>query len=135
MVVLLAVALAGCGRPRYAPHRASPAYPMSLHDALNVADIQVFREGTSIEIVNSTPETYRDCYLWINQRYRAPLAELPAGETVKVSLWDFYDVRGEVFGAGGLLRTEPAEPVRLVQIQVAEDQPLLGLITIVPKED
>ena len=125
--------LGGCLRQTYFPERASRPYPLDLPTAETV-DMQVFREGTNIEIVNATARSYHDFDLWINQRYVRHVEALPAGETVRLSLWEFYDERGEVPSAGGFWRTVEATPVRLVEIQTAEDEPLIGLVTIRAEE-
>ena len=120
---------AGCAHTMYDPVHASPAYPSDLHRPTSV-DIQVFREGPELEIVNSTPTTYRDVAIWINQRFMRPLDTLPAGATIRLSLWDFWDVRGDRFAAGGFWRVQEPTPLRLVELQVGEDEPLVGLVTI-----
>lgn len=121
--------LAGCAPSLYHPERATRAYPMDLHRPQSV-DVQVFRDDTSITLVNATPNTYEDVDLWINQRFVHSIGTLAAGETRTISLWDFYDVRGDQFNAGGLFRTREPTPVRLVEIQAGADQPLIGLIAI-----
>jgi hypothetical protein len=122
-------AACGCTRKMYDPTKATRPYPEHLHRPQAV-DIQVFREGASIEIVNATARSFRDFDLWINQRYVRRVEALGAGQTLKLSLWDFYDVRGDRFSAGGLWRTDPATPLRLAQIQVADDEPLIGLVAV-----
>lgn len=121
--------LAGCERQRYFPQRAVDPYPRELHRPESVG-IQVFRDGTEIEVINATARSYRDFTLWVNQRYARPVDELLAGQTRRFSLWEFYDERGEVMNAGGFFRTYPADPVRLVQIQPEPNEPLIGLVTI-----
>ena len=127
--LLVAGALAGCHDVRFDPSRATPSYPHHLHQA-NSVNIQVFREDTSIELVNATTRAFTDFDLWINQRYTNRVASLPAGATLRLSLWDFYDERGESLNAGGLFRSDEPTPVRLVEIQTGDEQPLVGLITI-----
>ena len=56
--------------------------------------------------------------------------ELTAGEFLTLSLWDFRDVRGEVINAGGFWRTKAPTAVRLVQLQLDDESPLIGLIAI-----
>jgi hypothetical protein len=119
----------GCARRTYFPERAAEPYPRELHTA-NAVDVQVFRDGTKIELVNATPHTYENFSLWINQRYVRDVEVLPAGGRLKLSLWDFYDERGEVMNAGGFFRVYEPDPVRLVQIQLDETSPLVGLVTI-----
>ena len=125
----LAVVVTGCGRPLYVPSQASPPYPVQLHQAAS-ADIQVFRDGQSIDVVNSTARSYPAAMVWINQRYVRSVDALPAGQTVRLPLWEFFDERGERFNAGGFWRTEEATPVRLVELQISEDQPMVGLVLV-----
>ena len=127
--VLLVGIVLGCQDIRYDPARATQSYPHHLHQA-NSVNIQVFRQDTSIELVNATTHAYTDFDLWINQRYASRIESLPAGATLRVSLWDFYDERGESLNAGGLFRSDDPTPVRLVEIQTTDEEPLIGLITI-----
>ncbi len=129
LLLVLATPVFGCQQVRYNLARATRPYPHHLNQA-NSIDIQVFRDKKWLEIVNSKPRSYRDVDLWINQRYVSHLDVLPAGRTVRLSLLEFYDERGEGVSAGGLLRTREQTPVRLVQMQLGEDEPLIGLITI-----
>lgn len=125
----VALVLCSCTPHTYLPELATRAYPAEQHTTKTV-DIQCFRRGTELEIVNSTARSYENFDLWINQRYVHAMPSLPAGATVRVSLWDFMDVYGRRFYAGGFFRSYPAEPVRLAEIQVAPDQPLVGLIAV-----
>ena len=133
---LVAVSLlvsGGCTQHRSDPSLATRAYPASLHEPRSI-DIQVFRDGTDIEIVNSTARSYQNFDLWINQRYVRRVESLAAGQTIRLSLWDFRDELGDVINAGGLFRTDEPTPVRLVEIQVDDAQPMVGLISI-PSEE
>jgi hypothetical protein len=125
--VCLTVA-AGCAKPLYDPSRATRPYPHELHTT-NLIDIQVFRDGQDIELVNATPHTYSSVDVWINQRFVRRVDAIPAGETIRLSLWDFFDERGERMNAGGIWRTQEPTPVRLVQLQRGENEPMIGLIT------
>ncbi len=111
------------------PELATRPYPYAQHNT-SVVDVQCFRRGTELEIVNATPESYEHFSLWINQRYVHEVPSLSAGATIRVSLWNFVDQYGRRFYAGGFFRSYPAEPVRLAEIQTAEDQPLIGLVAI-----
>ncbi len=128
-VLLASLAAIGCERAKYDPHRATRPYPYDLHRAESI-DLQVFRDGQHIQIVNSTPKTYQGTDVWVNQRYVLHLGTLPAGATVDLPLWEFRDVRGDPFPAGGLLRTTEDVPVRLVEFQTAEDELLIGVVAI-----
>lgn len=129
VVLCVLFATTGCGHTMYDPDHATAAYPFNLHES-NSVDIQVFRKGPTLEIVNSTPVTYRDIDIWINQRFTRHLDVLPAGATLQLSLWDFWDLRGDRFSGGGFWRTEDETPVRLVEFQLNDDQPLVGLVAV-----
>jgi hypothetical protein len=128
LVALVGLA-AGCGRSVVRPDRATRPYPHELHVSKSV-DIQVFRKGSRIQLVNATPRSYRDFELWINQRWMRHVEALPAGGSLELSLWDFYDERGEVINAGGFWRTEEPTLIRLVEIQLSDAEPMIGLITL-----
>jgi hypothetical protein len=122
-------ALSGCQPASYNPAMATRAYPEQLHTT-DTVDMQVFRDDTTIELVNTTANTYTDVDVWLNQRYVLRVDELPAGGSLTLSLWDFYDERGEVFNAGGLFRSVDPTPLRLVELQTSDTEPMVGLITI-----
>ncbi len=122
-------AAAGCAKPLYDPSRATRPYPHELHTT-NLIDIQVFRDDQDIELVNATPHTYSNVEVWINQRFVRHVEVIPAGETIRLSLWDFFDERGERVNAGGFWRTQEPTPVRLVQLQLAQGEPMIGLTTV-----
>jgi hypothetical protein len=128
LTVVLALTASGC-RQLYKPEMATPAYPQELHTAETI-DMQVFRDGESIEIVNATPRSFQDINVWINQRFTQPVDDLPAGGRVRLSIWDFWDLRGERMIGGGFFATDDPTPVILVEIQTSDTEPLLGLITI-----
>lgn len=117
----------GCLRNQFDPELATVSYPATLHTTETV-DIQVFRRDENLELVNATAVTYSDFRVWINQRYATAIPQLVAGGRVRVSLWDFRDDRGELFRAGGLLRTVEPTPVRLVEIE--HEGQMVGLVTI-----
>ena len=123
----------GCAAKRYDPALASRPYPYDLHTTETI-DIQVFREDTDLVITNTTVQTFRDFDLWINQRWVRHVDALPPGATIRLSLWEFYDERGETPNAGGFFRSKPPTPVRLVEIQPEPDQPTIGLIAIRAEE-
>lgn len=113
----------------YDPNQATRPYPTHLHRAESV-DIQVFRKGPTLEIVNSMPQSFGDCDVWLNQRFVYNVGTIDAGATIRVSLWNFWDMRGDRFSGGGFWRTERPTPLRLVELQSGEDEPLVGLVTI-----
>ena len=130
---VLASSLAACSGRRYDPSRAVPPYPDHLDQGV-VVDVQVFREGGDLIIVNATPQSFRDVDIWVNRRYMWHLDALDAGETRRVWFGEFFDHWGETPVAGGFFRTERPTPSVLVQIQVGSEEPLIGAISI-PEEE
>src|SRR5690554_4532820 len=124
-----ALATTACQPKMYVPQRATRSYPVERHTTQTL-DMQVFRNGSEIEIVNTTAHSYQDFDLWVNRRFVHHVESLPAGQSITLSLWDFFDERGERFNAGGFFRTIEPTPVRLVQIEQSPESPLVGLITI-----
>ena len=120
---------AGCQNPSGNPPLAGPSYPMELHKP-NSIPIQVIREQEHIDIINSTANAFESPVLWINQRYSVQLPTINAGETLRVNLWSLRDVYGEEMNAGGIWRTGDPTPVVIAELQVSEDEPLIGLIVI-----
>lgn len=136
LLTLIALASGpGCESRRFDASKATRPYPFPLHSTANVVDMQLFRDSTDIVIYNSTATSYQEFDLWINQRYTKRIAALPAGGSVRLSLYDFWDMWGESISAGGPFRTLPPMPVRLAQIQTGEAAPLIGLISIPAAED
>jgi len=132
-ILLLGSALPGCGGRRYDPSRATRVYPSELPQA-RVVDIQVFRDGGDLIVVNATPQSFQDFDLWINRRYMLRIDRLDAGTTRRLWFGDFFDQWGETPVAGGFFRTERPTPIVLVQLQIGEQSPLLGAVSI-PEEE
>ena len=131
--LLLALLLGACNHPNFDPSKASKPYPFELHTT-NTFPVQVFRDGTSMEIVNSTDQEWQDATVWLNQRFSHPLSTLQAGERVVLDLKSFRDDNGQEFNAGGFFRLRQPTEVALVEIQTGEGQPLVGLIAIGGKD-
>jgi hypothetical protein len=121
--------LLGCETMRYEPTKATRAYPANLPQS-RVAAVQVFNDGDAMLIVNATVESWSNVDIWLNQRYLKHVDALGAGQTLRIPLGEFWDVRGEGPFPGGLLRYYPPTPIRLVQIQTAPDAPLIGFLSI-----
>lgn len=129
LLLFIALACAGCNRMNYNPAYATRPYPFDLHTT-NTMPVQVFRDGTRLEIVNSTDTGWGPSTIWVNQQYAHELDGLAPGERVTFHLVDFRNDLGEEFNAGGPFRTRQPTPVRMVEIQSGEDQPLIGFVAI-----
>ncbi len=95
---------------------------------LRTLDVQVFRDGSKIELVNHTTQPLADFDLWLNERYVRRIEALPPGESVTVSLYEFLDEYQEPFRGGGLWSTKLPDPV--VKAEVQDSEGLVGLIVI-----
>jgi len=125
--LLLAI---GCQSIPYEPERATDPYPRALHRADAPVDIQVFRRGETIRVVNATTTSYTDVRLWLNQRYVRDMESIPAGAIVNVPLRDFWDVWGGRPNPGGIFRRFEPTPIRMAQLQIDDETPLIGLVMI-----
>lgn len=132
----LAFALActmGCGGRRYVPAQATQPYPAKLAQG-QVIEVQVFRDGGDLIMVNASPQTFEDFDVWVNRRYMIHVDRFEPGTTRRLWFGDFFDQWGETPVAGGFFRTERPTPAVLVQFQIGDESPLLGTISI-PSED
>jgi hypothetical protein len=123
------VMMVGCQSPPPDVSKATMSYPHQLHST-GTEPIQVIRDQEHITIVNSTARSFGSSNLWINQQYTQPLPPIPAGSTLRVNLWDCYDDLGDQFNAGGLWRTDEPTQLVLAQLQLGDEQPLVGLLVI-----
>ena len=128
-LLLLSVVLVACQDVRRDPSKSTRTYPFNLPQE-RTAEVQVFNDGDAMLIVNATTESWSGADLWLNQRYLHRIDALASGQTLRIPLDQFWDVRGEGPFPGGLLRYYPPTPIRLVQIQSAPDKPLVGFKAI-----
>ncbi|MDG2477511.1 MAG: hypothetical protein P8M32_06385 [Phycisphaerales bacterium] len=126
MIILL---LASCHTLDFDPLKAHAPYPYDMHTT-ETLPVEVFRDGTSIAIVNATAQSWEAPTIWINQRFSATLKQLVAGQTVQVDLSKFRDDIGESYPAGGLWSTRRSMPMRLVEVQAVPGEPLVGFVAI-----
>ena len=120
----------GCNAPNFDPKLATRPYPFDLHTT-DVVPIQVFRDGTTIEIVNSTDRTW-SMTIWVNQRCRS--IEITAtGQRVSMDL--FHSETTSWWPAPRTVQTRPAAKVELIEIQEAEGMPMISMISIMTGEN
>jgi hypothetical protein len=129
IIPVLLVLLTSCMAPDFDPSRARAAYPYELHTTETVP-VEVFRDGTTISIVNATARSWEAPILWLNQSYSAPIARLAAGQTIQMDLKSFRDDIGERYPAGGLWSSRRSLPVRMVELQSDPGAPLIGFVAI-----
>lgn len=124
-----AIATSGCRQFNYQPANAGAPYPAYL--PLGPTErVQVFSDGVTLEICNASGRNFRDFDLWINQRYSRFVERLDAGQTLTIPFDQFWDQLGEGPQIGGFFAANRPTPVVLVQIQLDDTSPLVGLVAI-----
>ncbi len=102
-------------------------YPYDA-EILSTLDVQIFRDGSHIELVNHSTQSLSDFDLWLNERYVRHVDDLSPGGSVKLSLYEFLDEYSEPFRGGGIWSTQLPEPI--VKAEVQTPNGLVGLISI-----
>lgn len=126
---LAIVGAAGCRQFAYEPQKAGAEYPFFLPTG-PTERIQVFSDGITLELVNASGRSFRNFDLWVNQRYSRFVERLDAGQTLRLPVDTFWDHLGEGPQTGGFFASAAPTPIALVQIQVDEVSPLVGLISV-----
>ena len=114
-----------------------PAYPEDA-PMIEVLDIQVFRDVTTLRFTNTTTSDIPASIMWLNKRYSAPMPALASGETIELDLRVFVDEFGDTYKAGGFYAQREPAPVVLAQIELTdtENTPMLfGLVVVQNKFD
>ena len=123
----------GCFPKRYNAAKATERYPSEL-PVEKIANVQVTRDSNHMVIVNGTVIDFKDMKLWLNRRYMHQVERIAPGETVRISMGEFWDVWGGGPNPGGLLRWYDPTPVVLLEAQIDETSPLIGFLSI-PNEN
>jgi len=127
------LSITGCSVKLYDPTLATRPYPDTLAQS-KVVQIQAVPLETTLQIINATATDYANIDIWINRRFVQHVAQMNAGETLQLKIDGFRDVWGQCPQPGGFWRTRPATQLVFVQIEIDDKQPLIGLVTVVPKE-
>ena len=93
-------------------------------------EIQVIRDGGELIVVNATPQAFADFDIWVNRRYMYRVDRLEAGETGRFWFSDFFDEVGRVAGGWRVLPDRATDAAELVQFQIGETSPLLGVVAV-----
>jgi hypothetical protein len=80
--------------------------------------------------VNATAQSFENIDVWINQRYMLHVESFSAGSTLVFPSTVFFDMWGETPIPGGFFRTKKPTPLLLVELEIDDTSPLLGLVTI-----
>lgn len=131
--LVICLLLGGCYATTATVEPLSPPEPFPYGAAaLETIEVQVFRDGPVLELVNLTPRGFGPFVLWLNERYAAVVPGLDAGGAIRIDARLFVDEYGEGFRGGGLLAPYLPDPVVKAEIETAD-----GLIAlqVVPPPD
>lgn len=119
LTLLIAAGVSALGACHSAPTKVDYArpYPADAFQTSTV-NIQVVRDGTEIELTNTTARSFGPCTLWINERFSKPLDGFKIGETLRFSLRDFRDQYSEPFRAGGFFATVLPDEVVKAELEI-----------------
>jgi hypothetical protein len=129
---LLLPCLGACGSGPMTTIEEGAAYPATLTKG-NVVDIQVFRVGTRMELVNTTSRAFGPSTLWLNKRFSREIDGLAVGERLEIDLGEFKDEFGQPFKRGGFFSAEAPDVIVLTELVTTTPEgsaELVGLVTI-----
>lgn len=126
-VALAAGVLGGCQQTAKVNYAGARQYPEGRLQTRAV-DVQVFRNGTRVELTNTSAETIGGGVMWLNRFYSAEMPELAPGESVTMPLSSFRNEFGERFRAGGFFASRDPDFVVLAQVERGEE--LVGLVVV-----
>jgi hypothetical protein len=128
-LLLLVVMTSGCAGRLYDPARATRAYPAErAHGETILA--QATRDGDDLVLVNATAQSFENIDIWVNRRYMLHIESFGAGATLVFPSTEFFDMWGETPSPGGFFRTKKPTPLLLVELEIDDTSPLVGLVTV-----
>lgn len=118
-----AAGLVGCtppvtiGRERERQRLAQLTYPAEAPYGRDL-DIVARRDGSTLTLINRTPDVYRDVVVWLNQQYVRDVTRISIGPAPgnRYSLSRFINAYEEPFPVGTLLAPDAAFPVVLTEL-------------------
>jgi hypothetical protein len=98
---------------------SGPMYPQGVQ-RIETLDIHAFRDGTRLQLTNTTARSFGPGMLWLNGRYGYAIDGLDIGQTLHLPLSRFVDEQGRRFAAGGFFAGERPELLALVEMTTSE---------------
>lgn len=134
-VLVLTAALAQTGCFRTAAFSDQAPYPARF-ELLEPSNIQIYRQGRSITLTNTTARNFGPSTLWLNRWFSRDIEGFAIGETLTLSLADFTDEYGDAFKGGGFFATTAPERIVLAELETeyGDDRVLLPLIVVGQRE-
>jgi len=134
--LLLAAHACASGCLRSANFTQRAPYPERLA-VLPPSNIQLYREGRSITLSNTTARPFGESTIWLNKWFSRDIEGLAIGESVTLSLAEFTDEYGDAFKGGGFFATTAPERIVHAELETLDDagqRVLLPLIVVGQRE-
>ena len=116
LLTLSALILPGCLRSAAFIER--DPYPSSF-TTLAPSNIQIYRQGRSITLTNTTATNFGPSTIWLNKWFSRDIDGLGIGQSLTLSLADFKDQYSDPFKGGGFFAT--TAPERIVHAELETD--------------
>ncbi|MEK6701473.1 MAG: hypothetical protein AABZ53_04360 [Planctomycetota bacterium] len=129
LALLIPLGLSACGGGPSKVDYARP-FPKGLEQGA-VADVQVFRRTSTLELTNTTAKKFGKGTLWLNRRFSRPIDGIGVGETLKFPLHEFRDEYAQPFKAGGFFASDTPDTLVLCQVEEAAEAAKTQLIGFV----
>lgn len=115
LALVAATIAAGCSSgPTPVPYARE--YPKNVRQDGSI-DIQVFRDTKTIELTNTSGQTFGPSTIWLNARFCRPIDGFAVGQTLKLPLAEFRDQWQDPFRGGGFFAIDTPDRLVLAQIE------------------
>lgn len=119
--------LPSCSNRVFDASRATRAYPHELTQGETIECV-AYRDSAQLVIINNTLNQFEDFDIWLNQQFVSHVEILKPGATIRLQITDFFDEWGETPVPGGFFRSQPPTRIGLVQFQLDQTSPLIGVL-------
>lgn len=96
--------------PRESQALAKLPFPADVPRGSDVS-IELSRSGIYVSLVNFSPCSYSDVYIWLNQQYVTHVSQIDIGANEPLTLKRFINRHGESFPVGAFLVPQKARPI------------------------
>lgn len=128
--VLLLLVSAAPGCLRSAAFTQGTPYPTGF-ERLEPSNIQLYRQGRSITLTNTTARSFGPSTIWLNQWFARDIEGLAVGQTLTLSLADFSDEYGDTFKGGGFFATTAPDRIVLAELETRDENNAAALIPLI----
>ena len=135
LILMLAAGASVTGCARSAAFTERAPYPESL-TVLPPSNIQLYRQGRTITLSNTTARPFGASTIWLNKWFSRDIKSLAIGESMTLTLGEFTDEYGDAFKGGGFFATTAPERIVHAELETQEDaqRVLVPLIVVGQRE-